>query len=107
LISAPTTPISALLSEGYAGLNLLGPKQRLLIAHNHVANFHDGIDHATSGAPDGNPDGNPYVIRERVPIAIDIYSNDITNVDDNCICKKAGQLVLEEFDWTFEIKSID
>lgn len=52
-----------------------------VIAHNYVANFHDGIDHATYGAPDGNPD----VIRERMPVSIDIYNNDITNVDDNCI----------------------
>jgi hypothetical protein len=52
-----------------------------VIAHNYVANFHDGIDHATYGAPDGNPD----VIRDRMPVAIDIYNNDITNVDDNCI----------------------
>jgi len=52
-----------------------------VIAHNYVANFHDGIDHATYGAPDGNPD----IIRERMPVSIDIYNNDITNVDDNCI----------------------
>jgi hypothetical protein len=52
-----------------------------VIAHNFVRNFHDGIDHATYGAPDGNPDP----IRERMPVSIDIYNNDITNVDDNCI----------------------
>ncbi|MEY2853525.1 MAG: hypothetical protein RL030_657 [Pseudomonadota bacterium] len=52
-----------------------------VIAHNFVTNFHDGIDHATYGAPDGNPD----VIRDRMPVALDIYNNDITNVDDNCI----------------------
>lgn len=52
-----------------------------VVAHNYVANFHDGIDHATYGAPDGNPD----VVRDRMPVAIDIYNNDITNVDDNCI----------------------
>jgi hypothetical protein len=51
------------------------------IAYNYVANFHDGIDHATYGEPDGNPDP----IRERMPVSIDIYNNDITNVDDNCI----------------------
>ncbi|MBN2318750.1 MAG: hypothetical protein JXR49_06725 [Acidobacteria bacterium] len=51
------------------------------IAYNYVANFHDGIDHATYGEPDGNPEP----IRERMPVAIDIYNNDITNVDDNCI----------------------
>ena len=52
-----------------------------VIAHNFIRNFHDGIDHATYGAPDGNPDP----IRERMPVSIDIYNNDITNVDDNCI----------------------
>ncbi|MEJ2244821.1 MAG: hypothetical protein P8Y80_01860 [Acidobacteriota bacterium] len=51
------------------------------IAYNYVANFHDGIDHATYG----EPDGNPRPIRERMPVSIDIYNNDITNVDDNCI----------------------
>jgi hypothetical protein len=51
------------------------------IAYNYVANFHDGIDHATYGEPDGNPEP----IRERMPVSIDIYNNDITNVDDNCI----------------------
>ncbi|MEO8308908.1 MAG: hypothetical protein ABI616_12800 [Pseudomonadota bacterium] len=52
-----------------------------VIAYNYVSNFHDGIDHATYGAPDGNPD----IIRDRMPVALDIYNNDITNVDDNCI----------------------
>lgn len=52
-----------------------------VIAHNFVRNFHDGIDHATYGAPDGNP----APIRDRMPVSIDIYNNDITNVDDNCI----------------------
>ena len=52
-----------------------------VIAYNYVANFHDGIDHATYG----KPDGNPAPIRERMPVSIDIYNNDITNVDDNCI----------------------
>jgi hypothetical protein len=52
-----------------------------VVAYNYVANFHDGIDHATYGDPDGTP--NP--IRDRLPVSIDIYNNDITNVDDNCI----------------------
>ncbi len=52
-----------------------------VIAYNYVANFHDGIDHATYG----RPDGDPLPIRERMPVSIDIYNNDITNVDDNCI----------------------
>lgn len=52
-----------------------------VIAFNSVRNFHDGIDNATYGAPDGNPD----FIRGRMPVALDIYNNDIDNVDDNCI----------------------
>jgi hypothetical protein len=46
-----------------------------------VVNFHDGIDHATYGDPDGTP--NP--VRDRLPVSIDFYNNDISNVDDNCI----------------------
>jgi hypothetical protein len=52
-----------------------------VVAHNYIANFHDGIDHATYGSPDGSPN----TIRERLPVSIDFYNNDITNVDDNCI----------------------
>jgi hypothetical protein len=52
-----------------------------VVAYNYVANFHDGIDHATYGDPDGTP--NP--IRDRLPVSIDFYNNDIANVDDNCI----------------------
>ncbi len=52
-----------------------------VIAYNYVTNFHDGIDHATYG----KPDGDPSPVRERMPVSIDIYNNDITNVDDNCI----------------------
>ena len=52
-----------------------------VIAYNYVANFHDGIDHATYGVPDGYPNE----IRDRLPVSIDIYNNDISNVHDNCI----------------------
>ena len=52
-----------------------------VVAYNRVENFHDGIDHATYG----NPDGYPETIRERMPVAIDIYNNDISNMHDNCI----------------------
>ena len=52
-----------------------------VVAYNYVANFHDGVDHATYG----NPDGTPTPIRERLPVSNDFYGNDITNVDDNCI----------------------
>jgi hypothetical protein len=52
-----------------------------VIAFNSVARFHDGIDHATYG----NPDRYPNMPRDRLPVSIDIYNNDIFNVDDNCI----------------------
>jgi len=52
-----------------------------VIAYNRVLNFHDGIDHATYG----NPDGYPQTIRERMPVAIDVYNNDISNMHDNCL----------------------
>lgn len=52
-----------------------------VIAHNFVAYFHDGIDHATYG----DPDGWPNTPRDRMPVAIDIHNNDVRNVDDNCI----------------------
>jgi hypothetical protein len=52
-----------------------------VIAYNRVAFFHDGIDHATYG----DPDDWPNTPRDRMPVANDIYNNDITAVDDNCI----------------------
>ena len=64
-----------------------------VICHNYVANFHDGIDHATYGVPDGyppyaHPDVYPLeeVLRkDRTFVSIDIYNNFITNVHDNFI----------------------
>lgn len=64
-----------------------------VICHNYIANFHDGIDHATYGVPDGYP---PYVHpdvypveevlkRDRMFVSIDIYNNLITNMHDNFI----------------------
>jgi len=55
-------------------------------AYNYVANFHDGIDVATYG----NPDGSPHPIRDRMPVSIDFYNNEITNVEDNCIESDGG-----------------
>src|SRR5579864_2954506 len=55
-------------------------------AYNYVANFHDGIDVATYG----NPDGTPNPIRDRMPVSIDFYNNEITNVEDNCIEPDGG-----------------
>jgi hypothetical protein len=52
-----------------------------VIACNRVRGFHDGIDHATYGMPDGYPN----TPSDRLPVAIDIYNNDISVVHDNCI----------------------
>jgi hypothetical protein len=52
-----------------------------VIAYNRVRGFHDGLDHATYGMPDNYPD----TPRDRLPVAIDIYNNDISVVHDNCI----------------------
>ena len=55
-------------------------------AYNSVRNFHDGIDVATYG----NPDGSPNPIRDRMPVSIDFYNNDISNMEDNCIESDGG-----------------
>jgi hypothetical protein len=57
-----------------------------VVAHNSIANFHDGIDVATYG----NPDGSPKPLRDRLPVSIDFYGNDISNVEDNCIEADGG-----------------
>ena len=57
-----------------------------VVAYNYIANFHDGVDVATYG----NPDGTPNPIRDRMPVSIDFYNNDITNVEDNCIEADGG-----------------
>jgi hypothetical protein len=57
-----------------------------VVAYNYIANFHDGVDIATYG----NPDGSPNPIRDRMPVSIDFYGNDITNVEDNCIESDGG-----------------
>jgi hypothetical protein len=54
-----------------------------VVAYNDISHFHDGIDHATYGNPD--VDANGRIIRDRMPVSIDIVGNDIRNVDDNCI----------------------
>jgi hypothetical protein len=64
-----------------------------VVCHNYVANFHDGIDHATYGVPDGYPpSGHPdvYPLKEVFEedkrfVSTDIYNNFITNVHDDCI----------------------
>lgn len=64
-----------------------------VVCHNYIANFHDGIDHATYGVPDGyppnsHPDVYPVeeVLRQdRMFVSIDIYNNFINNVHDDFI----------------------
>lgn len=51
-----------------------------VLAYNRVRGFHDGLDHATYGAPDGWPD----TPADRLPAGIDIYHNDVDVVHDNC-----------------------
>jgi hypothetical protein len=51
-----------------------------VIAYNRVRGFHDGIDHATYGMPDNYPD----TPQDRLPVAIDMYNNDVSVVHDNC-----------------------
>ena len=57
-----------------------------VVAYNSIANFHDGVDVATYG----NPDGSPKAIRDRLPVSIDFYGNDISNVEDNCLEADGG-----------------
>jgi len=64
-----------------------------VVAFNSVANFHDGIDIATYG----NPDGTPNPIRDRLPVSIDFYNNDISNVEDNCIETDGGAYNIRVF----------
>jgi len=68
----------ALITSEYA-IKIYG--QGHVVAYNYVANWHDGIDIATYGDPDGTPDE----LRDRVPVSIDFYNNDIYNMADNCI----------------------
>ncbi len=57
-----------------------------VVAHNYVADWHDGIDVATYG----NPDGSPNAIEDRLPVSIDFYGNDFYNMGDNCIESDGG-----------------
>ena len=73
----------ALITSEYA-VKVYG--QGHVVAHNYVANWHDGIDVDTYG----DPDGTPNELRERAPVAIDIYGNDFYNMADNCIEADGG-----------------
>jgi hypothetical protein len=77
----------------YVAVKLYGPGH--VVAHNYIADFHDGINVETYGNPDGSvasgpgiPDGPKYPPREYWelrPVAIDFYGNHITNSHDNPI----------------------
>jgi len=77
----------------YVAVKLYGPGH--VVAYNHIADFHDGINVETYGNPDGSfasgpgiVDGPKYPGREywdRRPVAIDFYNNYITNSHDNPI----------------------
>ena len=74
--------------KSYTGIRLYGPGH--VVAHNYVADFHDGIDTEMYGMPDGSHpiDGPNYPTREfwdRRPNAIDIIDNYISNAHDNTI----------------------
>lgn len=64
-----------------------------VVAYNRVSSFHDGVDVATYGDPDGSPDP----IRDRLPVSIDFYNNDISNVEDNCIESDGGAFNIRVF----------
>ena len=64
----------ALIDSEYA-VKVYG--QGHVVAHNYVANFHDGITHATFGNPHEGP--------QEYAASVDFYGNDIFNISDNCI----------------------
>jgi hypothetical protein len=76
------------IMESYTGIRLYGPGH--VVAHNYVADFHDGIDTDYYGMPDGSHpvDGPTYPPRsawDTRPASIDVYNNYITNAHDNSI----------------------
>jgi hypothetical protein len=72
-----------LLNSEYA-IKVYG--QGHVVAYNRIEHWHDGIDVATYGVPDGAPGE----IADRVPVSIDFYGNDISNMGDNCIETDGG-----------------
>ena len=66
------------LLDSYYAVSIYGAGH--VIAHNKVTGFHDALDHATYGMPDGYPN----IPRNRMPVSIDVYGNDVSNLDDNC-----------------------
>ena len=70
----------------YTAVRVYGPGH--VVAHNYIADFHDGIDIETYGNPDGSSavEGPTYPPREYWdlrPVAIDFYNNYLTNFHDN------------------------
>jgi hypothetical protein len=70
----------------YVAVKLYGPGH--VVAYNHIANFHDGVNVETYGNPDGSAvvDGPKYPTKEywdRRPVAIDFYNNYMSNFHDN------------------------
>jgi hypothetical protein len=70
----------------YVAVKIYGPGH--VVAYNHVANFHDGIDVETYGNPDGSaaeggPAYPPKAYRHLRPVSIDFYNNVMTNFHDN------------------------
>jgi hypothetical protein len=66
------------LLDSYYAVSIYGAGH--IIAYNRVVGFHDALDHATYGMPDDYPN----TPRDRMPVSIDIYGNDVSNLDDNC-----------------------
>ncbi len=64
-----------------------------VVAFNRISRFHDGIDVATYG----NPDGAPDPIQGRMPVSIDFYGNDVSNMEDNCIEADGGAINIRIF----------
>ncbi len=81
----------ALITSEYA-VKVYG--QGHVVAYNYAANWHDGIDIATYGDPDGTP--NP--IADRLPVSIDFYNNDFSNMADNCIEADGGARNIRVFE---------
>ncbi|HTC89281.1 MAG TPA: hypothetical protein VK686_13330 [Bryobacteraceae bacterium] len=65
-----------------------------VVAYNYAANWHDGIDVATYG----DPDGTPSPTADRLPVSIDFYNNDFSNMADNCIEADGGARNIRVFD---------
>jgi hypothetical protein len=70
----------------YVAVKLYGPGH--VVAHNYIANFHDGVNVETYGNPDGSaavegPHYPPKGFWDRRPVAIDFYNNYMTNFHDN------------------------